>query len=149
METQIISLSKIFIDSIAESSIHIGQLKHIRTCSATAKHCKLQRRVLETQIISLSRICIDSIEESVIHSGQLQHSRTCFANAKRFELSTAAAAGLRAVFSFAPPMPPSRPLLVVVFINMFAKKIENFTNDALNIDGRHRHDLGRAKVIEV
>ena len=106
-------------------------------------------RVLETQIISLSRICIDSIAESGIHSGQLQHSRTCFANAKRFELSTAAAAGLRAVFSFASPMPPSRPLLVVVFINMFAKKIENFTNDALNIDGRRRHDSGRFKVIEV
>ena len=46
-------------------------------------------------------------------------------------------------------MPPSRPLIVVVFINMFAKKIENLTNDALVIDGRRRHDSGRAKVIEV
>ena len=56
METQIISLSKIFIDSIAESSIHSGQLQHIRTRFATAKHGELERRGLENQINYLTAV---------------------------------------------------------------------------------------------
>ena len=99
----------------------------LRNCQAlrTSTPCPGKTNSLSHSRV-LSRICIDSIAPSGIHSGQLQHIRTCFATAKYFELcSTAAAAGLRAVFSFAPPMSPSRPLQVVVFINMFAKKIEN------------------------